>query len=357
MSKLHTTRPSQLRHRRAFRPLHGSWLPLAFLALFAVLAPSAAEAQAPEELTLRINDAAGRPEAQVAVVLRTYAPRPIKQGQICFFAGRRLVRGGSAPFASLDDVVVFSEAGDAVTVGVLEGAGGEQTVMLEFSSDSSSVNESDGPLAAFYLTLAPDVAAGQIIDLELDVDQTFLEDEDGNPVDLRLRSGELSVLGAEEPFLLEADGTEAPAGSVALLTVETAELRSLGSGTVGYRYDPEVAEGPPTVTAAEHAGPLNFTVDSSQEGLVLIDFTAGGNDVNRVPGPLFVVNLLISSTAAPNSLWPVSLDPELTSLVAFDGEALDLTLGSDVLRVTPGIPLFTDGFESGDLSGWTSARP
>src|ERR1700750_1502257 len=42
-----------------------------------------------KSLTLRLNPAIGTPGGLVAVVLRTYAPRPIKQGQVVVRAARK----------------------------------------------------------------------------------------------------------------------------------------------------------------------------------------------------------------------------------------------------------------------------
>src|SRR5215210_6280751 len=96
-------------------------LAVAVLALSA-LAPQQAEAA--DKLTLRVNDARGGPGDLVSVVVRTYASRPIAQGQICIGA-RRNVRSRStansvigeaatgSPFASLEKVEVFSARQDA----------------------------------------------------------------------------------------------------------------------------------------------------------------------------------------------------------------------------------------------------
>ncbi|HSN86740.1 MAG TPA: hypothetical protein VL025_08280, partial [Thermoanaerobaculia bacterium] len=54
-----------------------------------------------EVLKLRVNDAIGRPGGTVAIVLRTYAARPIRQGQISV-----RVRGGGTTKAAASGLTV-----------------------------------------------------------------------------------------------------------------------------------------------------------------------------------------------------------------------------------------------------------
>ena len=107
-----------------------------------------------ESMTLRINDTSAEPGGLAAVVLRTYAPRGVGQGQICLAAAANRGASGS-PFVSLESVVVFSEQGDAnVTQSFDEGA---QMGLIEFDSLSATINWSDGPLAVLFFRVADTV--------------------------------------------------------------------------------------------------------------------------------------------------------------------------------------------------------
>src|SRR4051794_37883285 len=84
-------------------------------------------------LVLRVNPAIGAPGGVVAVVLRTYAPRPVSQGQVTIRVVRRPKPGKALgltlealtqpvrPFLSLLGTVVYSTQGDSVTQGLLTG--------------------------------------------------------------------------------------------------------------------------------------------------------------------------------------------------------------------------------------------
>src|SRR4051794_41569110 len=86
-----------------------------------------------KSLTLRVNPAIGAPGGVVAVVLRTYAPRPVRQGQVTVRVVRRPKPGKALgltlealtqpvrPFLSLLGTVVYSTQGDSVTQGLLTG--------------------------------------------------------------------------------------------------------------------------------------------------------------------------------------------------------------------------------------------
>ena len=321
----------------------------------ALLWPASTAAQEP--LTLRINDAQARPGGVAALVLRTYAPRPIRQGQICLTSRFRLQKAGGSPVESLEDFVVFSEAGDAISVGTFENGAGGQTVMVEFSSEAAGINRSDGPLAVIYLRLAPGVSPGQVIEVTLDVANTFLLDEQGDPVPIEPRSGEVEVLATTAPMELVAAGEEVRPGGIALLAVETKEFLHLGSGTVGFRYDPAIAAGPPTVSVDPRHGAAVLDVDTSEPGLAIISFTSPDGSLNQVPGPIFQVDLPTVSGVPLGTLSPLSLDPEIMALknaALGDGS---LALFGDVIEFALTNPLFRDGFEAGDLSGWSRSVP
>ena len=329
------------------------------LALFvgAFLLPQSAAAQG-GNLTLRVNDANARPGGVAALVLRTYAPRPIRQGQFCFISGFRLNRAGASPFESLEEVVVFSETGDAITLGTFENGAAGQTVMVEFTSATAGINRSDGPLAVIYLRLAPGVVAGDLIDVNLDLANTFLVDENGDPVPVQLRGGELEILAATDPLELSAAGGRVRPGDVAFLGVETKEVLELGSGVVGFRYDPAIAAQPPTVSVDPRYGMAILDVDSSEPGLTVVSFTSPNGSLNQVPGSILSVNLLTKPGVPLGTVSPVFLDPSITAIKDAALQPVALALAGDVIEfVLRADPMFQDGFESGDFSGWTTSSP
>ena len=65
-------------------------------------------------LTLRVQDAIGEPGGLVAVVLRTYASRPIGQGQVCMETESAEPAQPSNAVAATEGALVFSTADDAV---------------------------------------------------------------------------------------------------------------------------------------------------------------------------------------------------------------------------------------------------
>ena len=95
-------------------------------------------------LKLRVNDAVGKPGGTVAIVLRTYAARPIRQGQIsvCVRRGRPAkaltVEALTEPVRPLtfQRVVVYSTRRDSATQATPTGAPDSQAVKVQFSSHS-----------------------------------------------------------------------------------------------------------------------------------------------------------------------------------------------------------------------------
>jgi hypothetical protein len=336
------------------------WSPLAIPASAALIAGALLwpiSAGAAEALTLRVNDAQARPGGVVALVLRTYAPRPIRQGQFCLVSGFRLARAAGSPFESLEDAVVFSQAGDAVTVGTIESGAGGQAVMVEFSSAAAGINRDDGPLAVLYLRLAPGVSAGELIDLELDLANTFLLDEAGDPVAIEPRNGELEILAADAPMELAAAGDEVRPGGIAPLAVDTEEMLPLGSGVVGFRYDPAIARGLPTVSVDPRYGSAILDVEHPEPGLVTISFSSMDGSLNRVPGAILKVNLPTSRQVPMGTLSAVSLDSAVTAIEDASLDPVAVILHGDVMEFALPDPFFVDGFESGDFSGWSGVAP
>lgn len=200
-----------------------------------------------DELTLRINDVKGEAGGLIAVEVRTYAPRGVGQGQICLFAASRLSNSGSGSFAgpsvepladapdgglrardarpeardlaattaprsavgasdsrsrelpdqpllTLEGVVVLSGLGDAIYSSFFDA--GTQLAMVDFASDSATINEADGPMLVLYFRLSEDLLPDQEFKIGLDREYTFIVDAKGEAVELELKPGRLRI---EEP--------------------------------------------------------------------------------------------------------------------------------------------------------------
>lgn len=310
-----------------------------------------------EAMTLRINDAIGVPGERVAVVLRTYAPRGISQGQICFSSNAARPAGEveDGPFLTLEEAVVFSEAGDAQVVETFNST--TQTTMIELESASATINWDDGPMAVLFFRLSLAVSPGEEYLLELDVAETFLFDADGQNIALEPRSGALSVKAVGAPHLLSAEGDSVPAGGTAILGVETEELFAVGAGRVALRYDPAVAAGPPAVSMDPRHGAAAFAVEEVTPGRVVVSFSSPGGSLNGVPGQLVTFALPTVASLAPGTQSAVSLDAAATFLEDPAGLPLALVLGQDVLEIEPaGGLIFADGFEAGDLRLWSNVH-
>jgi hypothetical protein len=325
-----------------------------------VSAGSSSPVWAGDTLTLRINDAAGVPGGRIAVVLRTYAPRGVGQGQVCLRAARSLAPTGAAaaagsPLAALEEIVVFSENGDATSQATFDEIG--QMALLQFASSSGSINTSDGPLAVLYFRLQPDVPPGQMFTLSLDPADTFLIGPDGQPIPVAPRSGDLVVRAPGSPFELAASGDRILPGETAVLGVETVDLFPIGSGEVGLRWDPTVAAAPPTVSMDPRHGEAFFRVEQPEPGLLVIAFDSPQGALNQVPGQLVTVYLPTSPSVPPGTRAALSLDPDQTVLLGPGGEPLPLLLSGDTLEFVGADAVFADGFESGSLGEWSLVVP
>ena len=305
-----------------------------------------------ETMTLRINDTQAEPDGRVAVVLRTYAPRGVGQGQICLAtSGTRGTSG--TPFLVLEEVVVFSEQGDAQVVPSFDPTA--QVTLVEFESLSATINWADGPLAVLFFRLVGSLTPGQEFSLEIDLAETFLLDAQGQNIALEPRGGTLTVRDPADPQDLSAEGDSVAPGEVAVLGVETSALFEIGSGQVALTYDPSVAAGSPVVTMDDRHGTASFSVDDQVPGRVVVSFSSPDGSLNSVPGQILSIAIPISVYAAPGTS-AVSLDPVLTFLENTAGETIPLLLDGDVLEIKAGIVVFADGFESADLEAWSSVQ-
>lgn len=286
---------------------------------------------AAEPLTVRVNDAVGVPGSTIALVLRTYASRPIGQGQLCMQAAPTLP-GATTPVAMVLGAEVFSDVPDVSSNVIDDLTMVPQSVVLEFTSPSVSVNASDGPMAVVFLQLSPDVLPGETYELVLDLANTVLIDGDGLAIDVTPRNGTLRIRAPDDPWSAEASAENVVPGDAALLSFETNELFPILSGQIGLQYDTSIAAGPPVVTMNPLHGNAAFVADTSTPGLVVVSFTSVDATLNSLPGDLIEVLVPTSPAVPVGTGSPVTLDESLTWLFDADGQSLPLAIESDVLE-------------------------
>jgi hypothetical protein len=211
-------------------------------------------------------------------------------------------------------------------------------------------------MVAFFFRLDSALLPGQVFNLDLDPDQTFLFDALGQPVPIRIRPGELTIHAPGEPRSLAIDGIDVASGAVAVIGIETEELFPIGSGQVSLLYDPTVVVGQPTVTTDERYGTAEFHIVDSPPGQLRIRFRSADGSLNKLPGAFLTVSLATDPTVPDGTQSPLSLDPAETNLQDPQGVDIPLALTGDVLVFSAGA-FFVDGFESGDLQEWSISSP
>jgi hypothetical protein len=299
-------------------------------------------------LTLRVNPAIGAPGGTVAMVLRTYAPRPIRQGQISIKVVRRPRPAAAAALLSgptldtltqpvrpltLLSVVVYSPQNDALTQGLLNALPDSQLAKVTFQSPSASVNSADGPLAVFRFHLDPSVQPGDVFDLSLDGLQTSLADAAGRPITLAPRGDTLTVRAPSAPFRVEADGDKVQPGGVAELGVNTYEPFLMAGGRVTLTWNPALAGGAPTVKLDPRYGHSTFTADVSKPGRLVVDFKSPDASFNSVPGTVVAITLPIAATAAIGATSPFTLDPKGTYFLNRRGKRIPVALKNGAITI------------------------
>lgn len=317
-------------------------------ALVALAGSAAFAAAEPEPLTLDVRDADAVPGGRLAVVLRTYSPRGVGQGQICLgFQAQR------APLGDLVEAQVFNPSGDAQYSVDFDQEGGE--IVLDFSSVTGDINAVDGPVAVIYFDIDGDAEPGTEFELTVDLANTALLDSQGQTITLDADSGRMRIRSPADPIDVTAEGGEVSPGRHADIQIETEQSLELSSGRLVVSFDPSIAAGTPVVTHDDRHGEATFTADTSQAGVVDIVFS-GGQDFNRLPGALFSVRVPIRSDAVLGAQSVVSFGGA-TSLIDMGGESVALDLEGEPIVVVAEEPLFADGFENGDLGAWCGVVP
>jgi hypothetical protein len=302
-------------------------------------------------LTLRANPAIAAPGGVFAVVLRTYAARPIRQGQVLVKVvsrptaaaarrGNRFLKAkagqsssSSAPIATLLSTTVFSVSGDSVSQASQSSTSLGEQALVKFQSPSVGINAADGPMIVFLFQLDPSVAPGQTFDLQVDPTASTLLDGANQKIVIDPRPGLLTVRAPGSPLTLQPEGGDASPGGTAALGVQTLEPFLISSGRVTLHYDPSVAAGPPVVRIDPRYGNATFTADTATPGLLIVDFQSPDNTLNAVPGSLIGVTLPIAPDAVAGSTSPLALDPAETWLTGPSGTDLPLVFEAGVLTI------------------------
>ena len=279
-----------------------------------------------EALTLRVNDAIVRPGGVAAAVFRTYKSRGVGSGQICVGVRRSLEAG--APTITYLGAEVFNPEDNArVRLTVVP-----DEAMIRFAAPLPTINSVDGPLAVLYYRVTG-VVPNQRFDVTPMLD-TFMIDAAGNQIPLELRAGGLRVADRSDAFQLAGAAETVVPGDVALLSIQSAELRLLSSGTLALRFDPSIASGPPTVRVDERHGTVSYDTDGSlpDEGLIVVNFTSPANDYNRVPGDILEVMVPTRADIPVGTLSPVRPVASLTTVVDTQGRALPIQFEAENLQ-------------------------
>lgn len=316
-----------------------------------------------EPLMLRVQDAVGAPGERTAIVVRTYASRPIRRGKVAsgVAPGGRPLGAGSAglgtsqPIASCDSVVIFSVAGDAVTQ-PCDFDAPSQTFEVDFESLSATINAQDGAFAAIYVTLASDVVPGDEYTLALDLGLSYLDDPEDDPVLLETRSGTLRIRAANAAVGFSVDGGKVHPGSGAVIELGTEEPFEIQEGRLLITYDPAIARTLPELIADPRHGDLSLLeVTYPQPGQVQIDFQSALENWNSVPGDLLVLHFGTVPTIPIGTISPLGIlvGPMQSALVAPNSIPLQVAWEAQAIEFETDHGIFNDGFDGGDSGFWS----
>lgn len=317
--------------------------------LAATAAASTRGADLVDPLTVRLNDPRGVPGGEVTITLRTYRSRAVKQGRITVTTStgtQRSIAPGSfgavaaEPFVGCDEAIVFSASADAAVSGQVFDAT-SQSVELDFESPTSSVNATDGVLAAIVCTLSETVQDGERYELDLSLapgDSAWL-DPGSTPILLAPRVGQLRIDAALAPELA-VDDAEVKPGATALVEIATGWAFAIESGTVDVGIDPAIVRDPPTVVAMPRHGAIEVvsTDWNPTTGRFQFSFVSADASFNEtIPGTLFqvLVPTVVDPALVGNS-FEIGLSGGATALEGPGGLALT------PLSLEPGTLLFSD---------------
>lgn len=327
--------------------------------VFAWVAP--VDAIAVEPLMLRVQDAVGAPGERTAIVIRTYASRPVRRGRVASGVTALTqvpgevarVAGTATPIASCDSILIFSVNGDATAEPCLFDVP-TQAFDVNFESLSATINARDGVFGVIYVTLAPDAVPGAQYTISLDLGLSFLDDPEDDPVLLETREGTLTIRAPTAPVGFSVDGGKVEPGSGAVIEIGTEEPFDLQEGRLLISYDPAIAWELPTVDTDPRHGDVSITVTYPQSGQVQIDFDSALETFNRVPGDLLVMHFGTWPSVPLGTLSPLAIltGPGQSALIAPGSMPLQVAWGAQAIdfELDPGI--FNDGFDGGDSGFW-----
>jgi len=329
----------------------------ALLASVISLLPGA-PAVAVDPLVLRVGDAIGAPGAQTAIILRTYAPRPVRRGRAAAVTtpvGGAAPMGTTTPIATFDGGQIFSREGDVI--GTFDFDHLSQTIVADFDSGSATINRDDGIFGVIYVTLDAAAVPGSDYDVTIDGLQSFLTDVEDDPIELQPRAGRLQIRSPATPLLVEVDGGPVQPGSGATIEIGTSEPFALEQGRLVVTYDPAIAAALPTVTSDPRHGAANLTVTYPAANKVQIDFVSPDDSFNVVPGDLMLVHLPIRPDAPLGGSSPLAFDAVASWLDGPGATPLAITWGPGLIAFELLPDVFRNGFETGDPWVWSNVFP
>lgn len=276
-----------------------------------------------DALLLRIQDAMGTPGGEAVISMRTYASRPVGQGQICFSV-RNALRGGQS-LGDIKDFRVYGANDDVDQSIVVTRNVDNMTVMLQFSSPSASINAIDGPLAAIFLMVNPALPVDLEVAVELDLANTFMVDGNGLPIPIETRDGRFRMRHPAAPFAVSADSDQNLQGGPVRMSFQTTEPFDIGAGQVAIRYNSRMFPGGPRLIVDDRYGFVATKLDA-HPGLAVFRIVAVDNTFNDLPGD--ILSFLVDPHAAMGGgiKGGVVIDEALTALWHPDGTLVPMSV-------------------------------
>ncbi len=309
-----------------------------------------------EPLTLRVEDGVVVPGQIAAVVIRTYSPRGLTQGQICLGGGggAPLVPGTGPVLEELVGFEVFSPQEDAVVDADFDAQTG--MTLLTFQSPSAGVNETDGPMAVLFYRVSASATPGTSIEVAIDPGDTAVFDAQSSAVAIEPRSGTLDIEPSSAPLELTVESGAGSPGQTLDLAISTERSLPLDSGLLVITFGPgwladDFPAGFELLTDVRY-GAVNVEWTVPSPGRLEISLSSPDHTFNRVPGDVLRLRWPIHPGAEVGSLHQLTLDPA-SFLVGSGGGSLELALESGFVEILPVTPLFEDGFNSGGLTAWS----